>query len=173
MTTIAVFIATSLDGYIAAEDGSLDWLMAAGQSDEDYGFESFLETVDAVAMGRGTYDSIAHIEELPYGDRPLMVFTHRAGDDRPGVTFSSQTPDAAMTSWTSSGFGRVYIDGGVVISDFLAAGLVDEITITTVPTLLGRGIRLFNPIGTATNLTLRSVRSWPSGMVQSTYERRA
>jgi len=171
VTTIAVFIASSLDGYIAAEDGSLEWLMSAGRPDEDYGFDSFLASVDAVAMGRGTYDSIAHVDELPYGDRPLMVLTHRAGDERPGVSFVQCTPHEAVSSWESSGYGRVYIDGGVVISDFLAHGLVDELTITTVPTLLGRGIRLFHPIDTATDLLLQSVRSWPSGMVQSAYVR--
>ena len=76
-TRLSVFIASSLDGYIATRDGSLAWLEEAARSDEDYGYESFLESANALAMGRGTYDHIAHLDPLPFGNRPVFVFTHR------------------------------------------------------------------------------------------------
>ncbi|MBK9737953.1 MAG: hypothetical protein IPO93_00190 [Actinobacteria bacterium] len=84
---VSVFIASSLDGFIATRDGSLAWLEAAAKEDEDYGFDAFLSSVDALAMGRGTYDHIAHLDPLPFGDRPVYVFTHRPPAPRPRVTF--------------------------------------------------------------------------------------
>ena len=171
MTALAVFIATSLDGYIASVDGSIDWLEQAGVAGEDYGFDTFLDSVDALAMGRGTYDHIASLEPLPFGDRPLFVFTHRPPAPRAGVTFVSWSPSEALEHWVTAGLARVYVDGGRVVSDFLAAGLIDELTITTVPLLLGHGRPLFHPIGVSTRLRLATTRAWPSGMTQATYER--
>ena len=75
---ISVYIAASLDGFIARPDGSLDWLHAAALPEEDYGYDAFVAGVDALAMGRGTYDHIAHLQPLPFGGKPLFVFTHRA-----------------------------------------------------------------------------------------------
>lgn len=168
---LVVFCATSLDGYIASDDGTIEWLERSGSPDEDYGFDAFLASVDALAMGRATYDHIAHLDPLPFGDRPVYVFTHRPPAPRDGVQFVSWTPDEAVEHWSAAGFARVYVDGGRVISDFLAAGHIDEITITTVPLLLGRGRPLFHPIDRATPLRLVSTRAWPSGMAQATYAR--
>ncbi len=171
MVQLSVFIATSLDGYIATESDSLDWLDAAASPDEDYGYESFMSGVDALAMGRGTYDYISSIDPLPFGGRPVFVFTHRSPDPRDGVTFWDHSPLEAAALWDEHGFARVYVDGGRLISDFLAAGLVDDLTITTVPLLLGRGRPLFHPIATQTWLRLESVEAFPSGMVNRRYVR--
>ena len=170
-TRLSVFIASSLDGYIAARDGSLAWLEEAAMRDEDYGYEAFLNSVDALAMGRGTYDHIAHLDPLPFGSRPVFVFTHRPPAPRNGVTFWQVSPSAALGRSTAMGLGRVYVDGGRLISDFLAEGLIDDMVLTKVPVLLGNGLPLFHPIGVSTALRLESVQSWPSGFVNLTYSR--
>jgi dihydrofolate reductase len=171
MTRLSVFIATSVDGYIATPDGSLDWLERAARPDEDYGFEDFLADVDALAMGRGTYDHIAHLDPLPFGDRPVYVFTHRPPAPRAGVTFWDLDAQQALAHWTDLGFSRVYVDGGQVISDFLAEGLIDDLALTTAPVLLGSGRPLFHPITRSGRLRLEGIRSWPSGFVTRTYLR--
>jgi dihydrofolate reductase len=166
-----VFIAQSLDGCIATDDDSLDWLTSAGSPSEDYGFDAFVAAVDLVAMGRSTYEFIKDVDELPYQGRPVHVFTTRAVTPRPGFEFYARTPNDALAHWASAGVRRVYLDGGSLISQFLAAGLVDDLTITTVPLLLGSGKRLFHRIDRMTHLTLVDSRAFPSGMLQSRYLR--
>jgi len=170
-TRLSVFIASSLDGYIATREGSLAWLEQAARSDEDYGYQSFLESVDALAMGRGTYDHVAHLDPLPFGARPVFVFTHHPPPPRDGVTFWQESPRAALDRWKTMGLGRVYVDGGVLISAFLAQGLIDDLVLTKAPILLGDGLPLFHPIPVGTELRLESVQSWPSGFVNLTYSR--
>jgi dihydrofolate reductase len=168
---LSVFIASSVDGYIARRDGGLGWLESAALPDEDYGYHEFLETVDALAMGRGTYDHIASIDPLPFGGRPLFVFTHRPPPPRAGVTFWRASPREALARWSEQGLRRVYVDGGRLISDFLAAGLIDDLVLTTVPLLLGDGLPLFHVLPGPVALELVDVRSWPSGFVNRTYAR--
>ena len=170
-TRLSVFIATSIDGFIATRDGSLEWLEQAARPDEDYGFEEFLESVDALAMGRATYDHIAHLDPLPFGERPVYVFTHHPPSPRAHVHFVRLTPREALAHWTDQGLGRVYVDGGQVISAFLAEGLIDDLVLTTAPVLLGAGRPLFHPGGQPADLLLDGVRTWPSGFVARTYRR--
>ena len=171
MTTLSVFIASSIDGYIATEGGSLEWLEAAARPEEDYGYQAFIETVDALAMGRGTYDHIAHLDPLPFGDRPVHVFTHHPPPARPGVTFWAVSPRRALAHWEDAGLHRVYVDGGQLISAFLAEGLIDDMVLTTAPVLLGAGRPLFHPIAATATMELVDVQSWPSGFVNRTYRR--
>ena len=173
MTRLSAFIATSIDGYIAAMDGSLDWLEGAARPDEDYGYDAFLATVDALAMGRGTYDHIAHLDPLPFGERAVYVFTHRSPGSRAGVTFWESSPRDALAHWIAMGHERVYVDGGQVVSAFLAEELVDDLILTTAPVLLGAGLPLFHPGGRSLSMQLDGVRSWPSGFVARTYRRAA
>lgn len=168
---ICVFIARSVDGYIATVDDSLDWLMAAAVEGEDYGFADFLTDIDLVAMGRSTYEFIRDFAELPYGDRPVHVFTTREPGPREGFEFYAKSPAEAVEYWQEQGVGRVYLDGGTLISQFLDAGLVDEMTLTTVPLLLGAGKPLFHPIATATPLRLVDSQVFASGMVNLHYRR--
>jgi dihydrofolate reductase len=171
MTRVSVFLAASLDGYIATADDDLSWLEAAARPDEDYGYDAFLATVDALAMGRGTYDHIADLDPLPFGNRPLYVFTHRPPAARPGVTFWELTPRDALRQWESAGLTRVYVDGGRLLSAFLDEGLVDDLQITAVPLLLGGGRPLFHPLSAPTQLVLEDVQAFPSGMVNLRYRR--
>jgi dihydrofolate reductase len=168
---ISVFIAQSLDGYIATDDDSLDWLTSAGSADDDYGFANFIEGIDVVAMGRSTYEFIKDVEELPYGDRPVHVFTSRDASPRVGFEFYARTPQDAMRYWEENGIEHVYLDGGVLISQFLEAGLIDEIIITTVPLLLGSGKELFHRIRQTTPLTLVGSSVFGNGFVQTHYRR--
>lgn len=168
---VSVFIARSVDGYIATDDDSLDWLMAAAVEGENYGFASFLADIDVVAMGRSTYEFIRDFPELPYGNRPVHVFTTRDPGPREGFEFYARTPAEAVQHWQQQGVGRVYLDGGTLISQFLDAGLVDEMTLTTVPLLLGSGKPLFHRIATATPLQLVDSQVFASGMVNLHYRR--
>ncbi len=170
-TRLSVFIATSIDGYIATADGSLAWLQEAASSQEDYGYQSFLNSVDGLAMGPGTYDHIAHLDPMPFGARPVFVFTHHRPRPREGVTFWQVSPPVALERWNRMGLGRVYVDGGALISDFLGQGLIDDLVLTKVPVLLGDGLPLFHPIPLSTRLRLEAVKTWPSGFVNLTYSR--
>jgi dihydrofolate reductase len=171
MTRLSVFIATSIDGYIATLDGSLEWLEQAARPDEDYGYDAFLATVDALAMGRGTYDHIAHLDPLPFGQRPVYVFTHTPPEPRAQVQFWDLSPRAALARWTDLGHDRVYVDGGRLISAFLAEGLIDDVVLTTAPVLLGAGRPLFHPGGQPADMLLAGIQSWPSGLVTRIYAR--
>jgi dihydrofolate reductase len=167
---ISVYIAHSVDGYIADAEGSLDWLFARAGA-EDYGYADFMAGVDGLAMGRGTWDFIADEPDLPFEGRPVYVFTGRAATPRDGVVFWSRTPAEAVAEWEAAGLRHVYVDGGRLISDFLAAGLVDDLTLTVVPVLLGAGARLFHENPALTPLRLVSATPYPNGFVQLRYDR--
>lgn len=171
-TQLSVFIASTVDNYIATTDDKLDWLMSAGAEGEEYGFNEFMSEVDAVAMGRGTYNFIEGFEELPYQGRHVYVFTHNPPTPRADMTFWSKSPQEAVAEWTALGLSRVYVDGGNLISSFLAEGLIDDLLLTKVPLLLGEGRPLFHPIARTTDLELVDVESFPSGMVNLRYRRK-
>jgi len=122
-------------------------------------------------MGRGTYDFIKDFPELPYGDRPIHVLTHQDLGPREGFSFYAASPEDAVAAWEEAGVRRVYIDGGMVISAFLEAGLVDDMLLTSVPLLLGSGRPLFHRIGRRTPLRLVDTQAFPSGMLNRRYER--
>lgn len=166
---LSAYIACSLDGFIATSDGRLDWLMAAAGDGEDYGYDAFMSSVDALAMGRGTYDFIADVDPWPFEGKQVFVFTHRPPAPRHGVTFMAESPSEAAERWASDAYERVYVDGGQLVSSFLAEGLIDDMTITMVPILLGEGIRLFHPGGRETLLILLEANSHPSGMLTLKY----
>jgi dihydrofolate reductase len=165
---ISVYIALSVDGYIADLSGSLDWLFARAGT-IDYGYDAFMADIDGLAMGRGTWDFIADEPSLPFDGRPVFVFTHREARAREGVRFWSRTPSEAVAEWHVSGITHVYVDGGRLISDFLSDGLVDDLTLTVIPVLLGSGSRLFHEIPALTSLALESSTPYPNGVVQLRY----
>jgi dihydrofolate reductase len=165
--TCAVFIATSLDGYIARSGGGLDWLKQVEQEGEDYGYAAFAASVDALILGRKTYDTVLGFGAWPYEGKRVAVLTRRPPAPRFGEEFLSGTPAEILAKL--AGVRRAYVDGGDVIGQFLSAGLIDELTISTVPILLGAGIPLFRGNGLERRLVLQRSRRWPSGLVQSTY----
>jgi dihydrofolate reductase len=160
----SVFIATSVDGYIARADGSIDWLSIVHPVDEAHGYEKFMSSVDTVVIGRNTYETVLRYEDWPYVGKRVVVMTHRSAASPNGEGFYSGP--AAELSRQLVESKRVYVDGGSVVRQFLAAGLIDDLTISVIPIILGNGIRLFSCGEGEHRLELESSRSWPSGMVQ-------
>lgn len=171
----SVFIGVSLDGFIAREDGSIDWLNAhADEPGGDYGYRAFFDSVDALVMGRNTYEVARTFGEWPYGAKPVFVLTSRPLDipaelaDRVGTL--SGPPGEIARQLAERGFGHVYVDGGRTIQDFLAAGLIQRMTITRLPVLIGTGIPLFGAVPHDVALRHVDTRAYANGLVQSTYE---
>jgi dihydrofolate reductase len=167
-----VFIATSLDGFIARPDGSLDWLISRDAPDENHGYATFIAGMDCIVMGRGTFDAVRGFPEWPY-TLPVLVLSRRLADqsvpdDLQGkVAFANLTPHQAMAHLADQGHRRAYIDGGQIVQSFLRAGLIETLTITTAPVLIGQGRPLFGTIPQDIPLIHEASTSWPSGLVQS------
>ena len=172
----SVFIAASLDGFIARKDGSLDWLPGSdGQtSDEDTGYDDFYASVDTLVMGRNTYELVQTFGEWPYADKTVLVLSHRYPEQMKriaeGVWGLSALPANLVSELQRLGAKHVYVDGGKTIHGLLRAGLIDEMTITRVPVLLGEGISLFGDLEGDIRLLHLSTRTFDNGMVQSRYE---
>jgi len=172
----SVFIATSLDGYISRADGSIDWLNRANATvpdGEDCGYGEFIRTVDALVMGRRTFEMALTFDSWPYENTNVVVLSSRQVliPERlaPMVTSSSETPSDLVSNLTALGHSHLYVDGGKTIQTFLAANLIDEITITVVPVLLGSGRPLFGPLPMDAKLTLLASKAYAFGFVQNTY----
>ena len=169
-----VFIATSLDGFIARESGDIGWLLARDDPDEDHGYDDFIGKIDVIVMGRGSFDAIRHMQPWPYG-LPVVVMSASldpdptATDLLPNVTISPLFPADLMASLQAQGYLHAYVDGGQIIQSFLRAGLIEDMIITSVPVLLGQGRRLFGPLEADIALIHEETRSFGSGLVQSRY----
>jgi dihydrofolate reductase len=172
MTTAHVFIATSLDGFIARTDGSIDWLLQRDSPDEDHGYQAFIADKERIVMGRGSYEKVLTFDPWPY-DRPVLVMSRQLKEAPPRlqgrVGFSALTPQQLMAELSAQQVARIYLDGGQLVQSFLREGLVTDMVITTVPVLLGQGRPLFGPLPHDLPLQLVSSRSFASGLVQSTY----
>ncbi len=165
----SIFIATSLDGYIARADGSIDYLSIVERAAEDYGYADFFATVDTLIIGRNTYELALGFDAWPYGGKRLIVLTHGPREAKHGEEFHSGDPTALVARLSTEGAERAYIDGGAVIQQFLAARLVDDLTVSIIPVLLGEGIRLFGNTNGDLPLELAASKSFESGLVQLTY----
>ena len=164
-----VFIAQSLDGFIARPDGGLDWLDPF--HGEEHGYAAFFAGVDALAIGRGTYDTVLAFPEWPYGDKRLIVFTSRPGNPRHGEELWRGTPRSLAARLDKEGVRRVYLDGGALIRSFLREDLVAELTLNLVPIVLGSGIPLFSSGLPEMPLRFVESKSYASGLVQIRYRR--
>ena len=165
----SVYIATSLDGYIARQDGGIDWLHIVEQPGEDYGYAAFWNSIDTLVMGRKTYETALGFGDWPYADKRCVVLSHRSASAHHGEEFFCGEPESLAEKLAAEGAHRVYVDGGEVIRQFLAAGLVDDLTLSVVPVLLGDGIPLFRAGGPEQRLALIEGRTFPSGLVQLRY----
>lgn len=167
----SVFVGTSLDGFLAREDGSLDFLSMS--HDENYGFEAFLRTVDAVVMGRKTFETVLSYHEWPYEKRPVVVLSTTLAEARgpPGSSCEvmNTSPAEVLARLSGRGVQHVYVDGGVTVQSFLRAGLVQELTINRCPVLIGKGVPLFGSVLRDIRLQHVATRVFPSGFVQSEY----
>jgi dihydrofolate reductase len=166
----SVFVGTSLDGFIARTDGSLDFLDAGGS--EPHGFEEFMATVDALVIGRKTYETVLGFGGWAYGQKPVFVLSTRSIAPAPsGAVLErlSGPPADILARLAARGIQHVYVDGGVTIQGFLRAGLIDRLIITRVPVLIGAGIPLFGPLDRDITLRHVSTRQYAGGLVQSEY----
>ena len=174
MITGHVFIATSLDGFIAREDGDIGWLLERDDPAEDHGYDRFIAGIDVIVMGRSTYEAIRNLNPWPCS-RPVLVLSATLGpadlppDHAGKLRISSKSPQAAMAMLAVEGYRRAYVDGGRVIQSFLMAGLIADMVITHVPILLGRGRSLFGASGPEIALIHEQSESFASGLVQSRY----
>ncbi len=166
----SVFIATSLDGFIARANGDLDWLPAGGG--EPHGYDEFIASVDALIIGRKTYETVLGFEAWPYGEKPVFVLSSRALAPAPAgavVEHMSGPPAEIVSRLTARGIEHAYVDGGITVQGFLQAGLIQRFILTRVPVLLGAGIPLFGVTGRDIPLRHVATRQYASGLVQSEY----
>lgn len=174
MTTIALYIATSLDGYIARKNGSVDWLSTVETNETDYGYADFYQSIDALVMGRKTYETSVALGsgEWVYPGKPCYVFTRQYQMSKQSdVFFTSGLPDQFVQDREAEGLQRVWLVGGAeLVASFLKLRLIDEFILSIVPMFLGEGISLFTPPSSEVSLTVTDVQQYPSGLVQLKYK---
>ncbi|NQD92904.1 dihydrofolate reductase [Pseudomonas sp. CrR25] len=173
----SVYIATSLDGFIARDNGALDWLPANGgeEGGEDYGYQDFMDTVDVLVMGRCTYEQVLTFDDWPYGDTPVVVLSgHELEIPRRlagRVEVMACPPAELIARLAERGVKHLYVDGGRTIQGFLRAGLIQQLIITRVPILIGSGIPLFGTLQHDIQWRHLDTRAFANGLVQSRYQR--
>lgn len=169
---MSVFIGTSVDGFIARRNGELDFLSPGGG--EPHGYTEFMETVDALVIGRKTFETVLRYPDWPYGRRTVVVLSGKSVDFstvRGAVVEQMTGPPAQIAATLAArGFQHVYVDGGVTIQGFLRAGLVNRMTITRVPVLIGEGIPLFGVLPHDIQLRHVATQAYASGLVKTEYE---
>lgn len=170
----SVFIATSLDGFIARPDGNIDWLGEPSGDEEDHGYEAFMASVDYLVMGRNTYEKVLSFGiPWPY-TKPVIVLTNRpleiADEMAASVEAMSGSPAEIVARLKERGASHLYIDGGKTIQDFLSAGLIQRLIITRIPILLGTGIPLFGDLPHDIRVRHVATGTFRGGLVQSEYE---
>jgi dihydrofolate reductase len=169
--TVSVFVGTSVDGFIARPNGDLDFLPEGGG--EPHGYDEFMASVDALVIGRKTFEKVLTFETWPYGDKRVVVLSSRPVDlaaVRGGVVEQMAGPPAGIVSQLAAGGAHhLYVDGGITIQEFLRAGLVQRLIITRVPVLIGEGVPLFGALPRDIRLHHVATRHYPSGLVQSEY----
>lgn len=171
-----IYIAATVDGFIARADGGLDWLEhdAGG---EDYGWQAFRQSLDAVVFGRKTYQQVRDFGgPWPYQGLTSVVWSRTLTAAHipevlveQGVEVSSRAPAALLDGLGHRGVKRVWVDGGQTLQAFLAAGLIDSLIVTRLPILIGQGVPLFGALSADARLRHEQTRTWPSGLVQSRY----
>jgi len=169
---ISVFIGTSLDGFIARKNGEFDFLPPGGG--EPHGYSEFIASVDAIVIGRKTFETVLPMKPWPYGHKRVVVLSSRP------VDFSSVvggvvermagSPAEIVSKLAATGANHLYIDGGITIQRFLRAGLIQHLTITRVPVLIGEGVPLFGSLPHDIRLRHIATRQYPSGLVSSEYQ---
>ena len=169
--TRSVFVGTSLDGFIARLDGSFDFLPTDGG--EPHGYDEFIASVDAIVMGRNTFETVIAFPSWPYGSKRVVVLSSRDLDLTVArgavIEQMAGVPAEIIDELAATGAHHLYIDGGVTIQRFLEAGLIDRLIVTRVPVLIGEGIPLFGRLSHDIKLRHTMTRTFPSGLVQSEY----
>jgi dihydrofolate reductase len=166
----SVFIATSLDGFIARENGGIDWLP---ENPEPHGYDEFIASVDAIVLGRKTFETALSFGGWFYGKTLVVVLSSKASElkapEGANCDFMSGDPKEIAARLDERGIHHVYVDGGITIQRFLEAGLIQRMIITRIPILLGTGIPLFGPLSRDIHLAHVATKSFKGGLVQSEY----
>jgi dihydrofolate reductase len=170
--TASVFIGTSVDGFIARPNDDLDFLPEGGG--EPHGYNEFIASVDAIVIGRKTFEKVLSFKAWPYGDKRVVILSSRPLDLSAAVgglvEQMAGAPAEIVSQLASRGVHHLYVDGGITIQRFLRAGLIRRLIITRVPVLIGEGIPLFGVLPRDIRLRHVATRHYPSGLVQSEYE---
>jgi len=170
--TVSVFIGTSLDGFIARPNGDLDFLPPGGG--EPHGYNEFIASVDALVIGRKTFETVLAMSLWPYGNKRVVVLSSKPVDLSAVVGGTveqmSGSPAEIVSRLAASGAQHLYVDGGITIQRFLRAGLIQRLIITRVPVLIGDGIPLFGTLTRDIRLRHIATRHYPSGLVSSEYQ---
>jgi len=163
----------SVDGFIARANDTFDFLDAGGGGGEPHGFDEFMASVDALVMGRRTYDVVRPFPTWPYGDKPVFVLSSKPLASAPAgavVHRMSGTPAQIVSRLAARGFRHLYVDGAMTVQRFLDAGLITRIVLNRVPVLIGTGISLFGPLRDDVGLEHVATREYKGGLVQSEYK---
>ena len=170
---VSVYIAASLDGFIARKNGDLDWLPAGKEGGEDFGYADFMSNIDHIVMGRNTFEKVLTFGEWQY-DKKVIVLTSRDLIIPPELINKVEalhlSPRELVHEMGRRGAKSIYLDGGVTIQHFLRESLVDEMNITTIPNLLGEGLPLFGKLEKDIKLELVKSESFMNGFVQNKYK---
>lgn len=168
--TASVFVGVSVDGFLARLNGDFDFLPEGGG--EPHGYDEFLATVDALVIGRNTFEKVMTFPTWPYGGKRVVVLSHRPVALPAGEAVVEQMagpPAEIVEKLAARGVDHLYVDGGITIQEFLRAGLIERLIITRVPVLIGEGIPLFGALPRDMRLRHVATRQYASGLVQSEY----
>lgn len=170
---VILYIAQSLDGFIAREDDDISWLSVVEREGEDYGYQAFVDTVDTVFMGRRTYEKVLSFGiEFPHKNRKCYVLTQSRIGSNENVTYFGGNLEALIQDLKSKEGGNIFIDGGAeAVRAFKSKDLIDEYVVSIIPIMLGKGIRLFKETDVESALELIGSKSYDSGLVQLNYRR--
>jgi dihydrofolate reductase len=169
--SVSVFVGMSVDGFIARKNGTFDFLDAGGG--EPHGYDEFIKTIDAHVIGRSTYEVVLGFGGWAYGKKRVVVLSSRSLDFSAvhdgNVEQMSGEPKEIVARLAATGAKHLYVDGGITVQRFLRAGLVDKLTVTRVPVLIGEGIPLFGSLPADIRLTHIATTSYKGGLVKSEY----
>ena len=167
MPKVVLFIATSLDGYIARSDGTVDWLF----HDDDYGYTDFMNSVDTVVMGRKTWVQAKTFEDIPFAGKQVFVFSHSLSDSNDTrIRFVQGPPSTVISDFLLNSQKNIWlVGGGQLVYQFTASNLIDEFRLFVHPIILGQGIPLFTQQSARTDLSFVSSKSFSSGLVELRY----
>lgn len=173
--TISAYFGMSLNGCIADKAGNLAWLEKYGQEGEDYGFQQFIESVDTLLMGKGTYQHIIdHINpnDWPFDGKRVYVISNSLNKVHEKASLLAGDPVTILEEVKKHGAKHIYVDGGKLVSQFINANLIDNLTISIVPEIIPDGIMLFNNIQVPASYELQSAKPYESGLTQLIYKKR-
>lgn len=169
---VSVFVGLSLDGFIAGPGGDLSWMEPySTDSPEETGYGHLMDSIDTLIMGRNTYEKVLSFGAWPYPAKRVVVLTRRPLDSRHGEMAYAGLLENLLDRLKRQGSRHVYLDGGESVRQGLAGHLVDEMTLSWVPVILGRGIPLFDAALCPSMWKVKEVRALPSGLVQTVYSR--